>query len=489
MSKLSLSLYLNAYDDSRPSNTPSRNPIKWARDLQSVIVNNPKSEDYTIDPGTTQILFNSVRTLLQDLTTQYSLALTPGATNSYTLSWTGGTAPNFRTPRTTGANATTQVTTSLNGTVLTFTSIPGTYASFTGQIAGMTTPVTITANTLGTIGNSVVLTADGTSSINTLISNWNIANPSNTITLTTGDGTQIPAAGTYASYTGTPLGASTPVTITANNVGTIGNSVVLTGNGTLSISTLIANWNIANPSNQITLTLGVGTQVPSSGVNIDLSGGVSPDTISLAGGSIATQFGLTGGGVVVGDYVTIGSEFNIANQGTYQIISMTNTTFSVVNASGVDEGPILLGSSFATQVAIFSAAGVQPGDTLVISAGFSPVSWGSYDITAVYAESLTFSTTAVLPTEGPITTEVEIYSMAKQLIYMESDGPLSVTLNGSATPITIEPFTITNCPTGLPSAAVGNVTPGMLMLKSTIYSISVTNNGITPVNLFLAAVE
>lgn len=65
-------------------------------------------------------------------------------------------------------------------------------ASFTGQVAGMTTDVTIVADNVGTIGNSASLSFDGVDDIATAISDWNTANPANTITLTFGDDTQIP---------------------------------------------------------------------------------------------------------------------------------------------------------------------------------------------------------------------------------------------------------------------------------------------------------
>lgn len=321
MSKLSLSVFLNAYDDAAASNAPSRNPIKWARDLQSILVNNPKSEDYTIAPGETRSLFSGTRTLNQDLTTRYDLSLKPLATTTYVLAWSGiGTAPDFRTPRNIGDDATTQVNVTTNGPVVTFTS------------TGM-----------------------------------------------------------------------------------------------------------------------------------------------------ATQFDFST--VVIGDYVTIGNVFNLVNQGTFQIISKDTTSVSVVNALAVAEGPVPLGSGFADQFQVFSAAGVQVGDTLIISAGFSPVSWGSYEITAVYAESIEFSSTAILPQESQINTEVAIYSMAKQLIYMEASAKVSVSINGGDAVI-IEPFQLTNCLTALQANQ-----PGMLLLKSTIYSLDVTNSGIDPVNVFLAAVE
>ena len=823
MSKLNLSVFLNAYDDNRPSNAPSRNPIKWARDLIGLSVSNPKSEDYTIAPGQTQVLFSGMRTLAQDGTTEYSLALAPNQTSIYQLSWAAGTMPNFRTPRTTGADATTQITSSINGPIETFTSSLGVPAFFTGMIAGMTTPVTITAVNVGTPGNSVVLVADGTSSINALIAAWNTANPSNTIALTTGDGTQIPTGGgTFAMFTGTIPGMINPVTITANIKGTAGNSVVLTGNGTsninalitawntanpsnqvtlssgngtqvpdvagpgslfagftglvagmttpvtigadhagtignavvlagdgtssintlianwnaanpsnditltsgdgtqvlafadssgtyasftgnapttsvtitanvkgvagnsvvltgngtLSLSTLIANWNTSNPSNQITLTsgdgtqilgnstfasftgifsgtstsisitanhsgtvgnsvsligdgissidtlvenwninnpsnaitlasgdgsqvpglysttslsggtnaqaidlsggtnkngtiyltggtnlpnpidlsggtptgtyasysgtpvgttlpitltaetigtpgnsisligngtstiagliaawntsnpsnmvaqtAGINTQIPSVGAVIDLSGGAIPNSINLSGGAAATPLNLIVGGAVVGDYVTLGSEFNASNQGTFQIVALTANSFSIVNPLPIIEGPITLGASFASQIQINSAAGVQVGDILVISSGFSPVSWGSYVITSVLAESLQFSSTAILPTESAILTEVVIYSMAKSLVYMESDASIVVNINGVNLAAPLQPYVITNCSTGLTTAQMGYPTPGMLLLTSTIYSLSVTNNGIVPANVFLAAAE
>jgi len=65
-------------------------------------------------------------------------------------------------------------------------------ASFSGQVAGMTTNVTIEADVAGSAGN-ITLTQNG-SDIDTLISAHNGANPTNTVTLVTGDGTQVPTA-------------------------------------------------------------------------------------------------------------------------------------------------------------------------------------------------------------------------------------------------------------------------------------------------------
>jgi len=271
-----------------------------------------------------------------------------------------------------------------------------------------------------------------------------------------------------AHFVGQVFGMTTNITITANNLGVGGNSILLTGNGTSSVSTLIAAWNTANPSNQATLSAGDGTQVPSLGATIMLSGGVNP----------ATAFNLISGGVVVGDSVLIGNLFSPLNQGIYTIVSLTATSFTVISDNGIPEGPILLGVNFASQVNVYGSVGVQVGDTLAIFGGFSPVTQGSYVITGVTSTYIQFYTTAILPVEGPITTEdIAVYSAAKSFIYMEADQNCEVTLNGTNIS-NINPLVINN-----------STRPGVLMNSSTIYTITVTNNSITPANLYMASAE
>jgi hypothetical protein len=65
-------------------------------------------------------------------------------------------------------------------------------ASFTGQVAGMIANVTIEADDEGSAGNDIALTGDGVKDIDTLISDHNTANPSATISLADGDGSQVP---------------------------------------------------------------------------------------------------------------------------------------------------------------------------------------------------------------------------------------------------------------------------------------------------------
>lgn len=70
--------------------------------------------------------------------------------------------------------------------------VAGVAAFFTGQVLGMTTDVTITADNEGTAGNSISLSFDGVEDIDAALLAWNTANPSNTASLTAGDGSQVP---------------------------------------------------------------------------------------------------------------------------------------------------------------------------------------------------------------------------------------------------------------------------------------------------------
>lgn len=316
MPNLNFLVFLNAYSDANSSNAPSLSNFKWNREVNGLSVNNPQSLEFSLAPGETKSLFSGIRTLAQDGSTQYSIALKALTSNTYVLSNTGGTAPNFRTPRAPGADSTTQITVTLNGPLVTF-----------------------------------------------------------------------------ASTGGSPLS-------------------------------------------------------------------------------------LISGGVVVGDYVRLGNLFNVANQGERKILSLTATSFTVENELGIAEGPITLGAGFAAQLQIYSALGVQVGDTLNITGGFSLVTQGSYKITAVGAEFVEFFSADALPAEGPITTQsIAAYFAAKQLVYLEADQHCAISLNG-VSGNEIKPFVVNN-----------STIPGVFMRTSTIYSMSVTNNGTDPASLFLASVE
>jgi hypothetical protein len=314
MPNLNFLVSIRSYSDKNPSNDPSLNNIRWTREIDGVTVQKPWSAAFQLAPGESKTFFNGSRSLAQDNSTAYSISLVPLSSNTYQMAWSGGTAPNFRTPRNTGADATTQVTSTINGPLVTF-----------------------------------------------------------------------------ASTAGTPL--------------------------------------------------------------------------SL-------------GSVVVGDYVRLGNLFSQSNQVEQKIIAVTSTSFTVANDLGVAEGPITLGSGFASQIQIYSAAGVQVGDTLLIPAGFSAVTQGSYQITSVAANYLQFYSTAALPVESNITTEVTIFGSARSFLYLEVDQNCQVQLNNTGPIVPIKPFIVNN-----------SVQPGIFMNSSLMYAVTVTNTSTNMANCFLAAAE
>lgn len=150
MPTLNLLVFLNAYNDSHSSNVPSHNNFRWTRDINGLSVGNPVSIS-------AQLAANETRTIFSG--TAVKKILYVEADQNCTLLITG-------------------------------------YASFTGTLSGTATPVTIKASVAGTAGNSIALVFNGSNTIAAAISTWNTANPSNTATLVSGVGTQIPSAQT-----------------------------------------------------------------------------------------------------------------------------------------------------------------------------------------------------------------------------------------------------------------------------------------------------
>lgn len=208
-------------------------------------------------------------------------------------------------------------------------------SQFDGQVAGMTTDVVIDANNTGTIGDvtlnpvsaiaatatltlttdiiltSVALGAARNTETFTLEVNAAAANPTDTVlvdftgtaaaivcTVTPNDGTNnaaTPVDLTTAELvelinTGAVAGKNITLTdgssLRALQTATGGDATVLADGGegdsvlgtfasgadAQNINTLISNWNIANPTNTLTLSAGDGSQVPTA--DITLSGGV-----------------------------------------------------------------------------------------------------------------------------------------------------------------------------------------------------------------------
>ena len=319
MSKLNLSLFLNAYRDATVTNNPSMNNFRWNQDIQGIDVSEPTSKEPTLQPGQSLTLFSGTVSTSSDATTTWDLALKAGSTNLYRITHSGGTAPLFRTPRAEGSDATTEVTVTKNAKLMILTSTGG------------------------------------------------------------------------------------------------------------------------------------------------------------------TPFNLIAGGAVVGDEARIGTAFNAANRGKFKILALTATSLTVENEVGTAEWPIKLGSSFATEVDIYSESGVKIADHVDILAGFSSVSFGTFDITDISHDFIEIFSNESLPAESDVPNNPDaflIYRDAKQFLYIESDRTLDIKINGSVVTNEIIPMT-----------AGVNKTPGIFMSSASIKSAEITNTSQKTAQIFYITAE
>lgn len=153
--------------------------------------------------------------------------------------------------------------------------------------------------------------------------------------------------------------------------------------------------------------------------------------------------------VSVGDTVWIpsvatgdpASPFNAINTGAWVVLAK-GSVLSVSNKSLTLRRPIGDAFSGAPEVVTVASAGqfqafspnpVQAGYSLNINAGFSPVTWGTYVLTAVNPAWIEFASTESLPLETgvmPDNAGVVIYTQARRFIHLESDQLITVRVNG-----------------------------------------------------------
>lgn len=316
---MNLLIFLNAFDDETETNNPSRNHFRWTRDLQSLSVSEPTSKCLTLPAGQSLSLFAGIQSTSADATTTWDIALKSGSSNTYVISHASGTAPDFRTKRVLGSDATTEVTVTKNAKLATFASTGG------------------------------------------------------------------------------------------------------------------------------------------------------------------TPFDLTAAGMVVGDEVRIGPGFNVNSQGKFKVLSFTTTSFTIENELTVAEGPIILGADFDDDVRAHSADGIQVGDKVDIIAGFSPASFGTYEITDVADNFIEFFSLEALPTESAISNNPDaflIYRDAKSFLYIESDQTLDIKINGSA---------VTN--NLVPLRAGVEIKPGVFMSSGSLKSAEIINTSQESASIFYATAE
>lgn len=138
------------------------------------------------------------------------------------------------------------------------------------------------------------------------------------------------------------------------------------------------------------------------------------------------------------------SPFSVLNVGFWTVLAVTN---SGVGANRKLVCKRLAGQSFEataevvtvaanSEFRVFSASGVQVGDTLKILLGFSTVTRGSYSVSSVTDTWVEFTSTQPLPLEEdviPGAAGISIYSSAKNFVRVEADQPAVLRLNADTT--------------------------------------------------------
>lgn len=215
----------------------------------------------------------------------------------------------------------------------------------------------------------------------------------------------------------------------------------LTFDGTTQLALTLSDL---DPSRYRLAWTGVGTAVGfRTNRNLTLSAGSVTLTLQANSTVVVTHdAGAVFGAVVVGDAVYIPGVitgdtglFNSLNEGLWTVLSAAAGSLTIARLpgtvfSGATETVAL---SDNDQFQAYSSSGVQVGDTLDISGGFSTSSRTSYKVSSVTAKTVEFISTSPLALETiiPGINSVKVYSAAKKYLMIESDQALAIKCNGS----------------------------------------------------------
>lgn len=142
-------------------------------------------------------------------------------------------------------------------------------------------------------------------------------------------------------------------------------------------------------------------------------------------------------GIVTGDTVP-STFFTAINQGTWQIIGIrSSTSIDMIRAYGQPfQGAAQTVTTVPTGlVSVFSATGVQLGDNVTISGGFSPVTQGTYAVTQVTTKWFEVMPGQSIPLETvtPTSSQMVFYKIVKSFVFVEADQSCVLQFNGDTT--------------------------------------------------------
>ena len=206
-------------------------------------------------------------------------------------------------------------------------------------------------------------------------------------------------------------------------------------------------------------------------------------TFTASGGTIASFATVQVGDIVRVGGVSLGDAagpFVSANEGYWVVLAASATILTckrLANAPffGTAE-VVVLGASFATNFIVYSAAGVQIGDKVDISSGFSPVTQKTFVVSQVAPLFVEVVSTDPIPLETgiqPTATGMVFYTASKKVVYVEVDTEALVQVNGyTGSAVRLSPFMASDPSLVASYQQVGNVWSLTIVNKSTTATLN-----------------
>lgn len=190
--------------------------------------------------------------------------------------------------------------------------------------------------------------------------------------------------------------------------------------------------------------------------------------------------------IQVGDILNIlpGSGASLTNEGRFIIWSVSPGSISYQNLEAVAETFTVADTTDLLVYSNGSNNEIQIGDSLLISAGFSPATWGNYIVTEVTPTWFEISIGAPngIPLESgiiPTASGLVFFSNSKQFLMVAAQGECYVQVNGSiAKNVLLSPIEVGN-----PEK------PALYLQQGEIYSLTIQNTGVSAVSVVVATAE
>ena len=208
-------------------------------------------------------------------------------------------------------------------------------------------------------------------------------------------------------------------------------------------------------------------------------------TVSGAGSNDFT--GVLAGDTVFIPHTTTGDSANVLsvlNAGYWQVLAAVSATqLSLARFPGASFEALSENQVLATdaQFQAFSTSGVQVGDRVDISSGFSTATRKTFEVVAVTSTFFEVISTLPLPPETGITPGASgliFYTDTKSFLYIEADQEAAVRVNGGDSSHRLSPVEASN-----PDK------PGIYMKRGPTWSLSIVNRSPVTLNVVVIHAE